>query len=123
MATTTPPAADLDQRLARLPGYTRSLLKVPVTVVVVLAEKKTTVKELLEMATGTIFQFDRRYDKPLQLAIGRHVLAEGEVVKVGEYFGLRISSIALPQERFTPVLPDAGSPPAADPAPSSDGST
>ena len=98
-----PPTSDLDERLAALPGYIRSLLKIEVTASVVLASKRLPVDEVLNLATGSIVQFDRAYDQPIELVIGDHVIAEGEAVKVGEYFGLRISSITLPEERFARV--------------------
>jgi len=37
------------------------------------------------------------------LEAGGHKIADGEAVKVGEKFGLRITSIHLPEERYKPV--------------------
>ena len=39
----------------------------------------------------------------LELGVGDRPVALGEAVKVGDKFGLRITSIALPEERFKPV--------------------
>jgi flagellar motor switch protein FliN len=36
----------------------------------------------------------------LELSVGEHCIGLGEAVKVGEKFGLRITSITLPEERF-----------------------
>ncbi len=39
----------------------------------------------------------------LELQIGSRSVACGEAVKVGDKFGLRITAMVLPDERFTPV--------------------
>ena len=92
-----------DDRWKRLPQYIRSLLKIDVDLAVRLAEKKMPLGEILELAPGSMVQFSQRYDEPVQLMIGDHPIAEGEVVKVGDRFGIRISSIVLPAERFARV--------------------
>ncbi len=100
---TETPADDLEARLEQLPGYIRSLLKIEVTASVVLASKRVLLRDVLDLANGSIVQFDRAYDEPIELTIGEHVIARGDAVKVGEYFGLRITSIVLPEERFARV--------------------
>jgi flagellar motor switch/type III secretory pathway protein FliN len=104
-ALTAPPhsAATLDS----LPLYTRSLLKIKVPVVVTLAQKRQTLRRVLELAPGAIIQFDKSCGEMLQLAVGHRPLAQGEAVKVGDKFGICVSSIILPEERFKPVLPPA----------------
>ena len=100
---TAPPrsAATLDA----LPGYTRSLLKVQVPVIVTLAQKKQTLRRVLELAPGAIIQFDKSCDEMLQLAVGHRPVAEGQAVKVGDKFGICVTSMLLPEERFRPVRP------------------
>ena len=39
----------------------------------------------------------------LDLEAGGHPVAHGEAVKVGDKFGLRITSVRLPDERFEPL--------------------
>jgi flagellar motor switch protein FliN len=94
--------------LNALPGYTRSLLKIKVPVVVTLAQKKQSLRRILELAPGAIIQFDKSCDEMLQLAVGHRLLAQGQAVKVGEKFGLCVTSIILPEERFKPVRPQSG---------------
>jgi flagellar motor switch protein FliN len=55
------------------------------------------------MSPGTILQFDKSCEEMLELAVGNHNIACGEAVKVGDKFGLRITSIVLPDEQFHPV--------------------
>lgn len=90
-------------RLDDLPEYARSLLRIEVPVVVTLAEKRQPLGWILELGPGSIIQFDKSCEEMLELAAGGRRIAMGEAVKVGDKFGLRITSIILPDERFRPV--------------------
>lgn len=89
--------------LERLPAYGRSLLQVSVPVVVELARKKQTVAEVLQLCPGSIIAFEKSCDEMLELSAGGCPVAQGEAVKVGDKFGLRINSMQLPRERFRSV--------------------
>jgi len=91
--------------LADLPSYTRSLLRVRVPVVVTLASERQPIHRIIEIAPGAIIQFDKSCEEMLELAVADRVIAEGEAVKIGDKFGLRITSIVLPEERFYPLRP------------------
>lgn len=86
-----------------LPGFSHSLLKICLPVAVVLARKREPIKKILELGVGSIIQFDKSSDEMIDLELDRTVVASGEAVKVGEMFGLRISAIHLPSERFRTV--------------------
>ncbi len=92
-------------RIEELPAYTRSLLKISVPVIVTLAEKRQPLKRIIELGPGAIIQFDKSCDETLDLQVGDHRVAVGEAVKVGDKFGLRITSMAMPEERFEPLRP------------------
>jgi flagellar motor switch protein FliN/FliY len=87
----------------RLPSYTRSLLHIEVPVVVTLAAKKQVIGQILELGPGSIIHFDKSCDEMLDLSVGEHRIAQGEAVKVGDKFGLRVTSLILPEERFKSV--------------------
>src|SRR5262245_15192395 len=89
--------------LANLPSYSRSLLQIEVPVVVTLATTRLPVSRILDMGPGTIVHFDKSYDSPLTLSVGHCDVAVGDAVKIGDKFGLRISSMVMPQEKFEPV--------------------
>lgn len=95
------------ENLAQLPAYTRSLLRIELPVVVTLATTTLPVKRVMEMGPGTIVHFDKSYDSPLTLSVGHCEVAVGDAVKVGDKFGLRISSMVMPQEKFEPIKPQA----------------
>jgi flagellar motor switch/type III secretory pathway protein FliN len=86
-----------------LPPYTRSLLRIKVPVVVTLAEKRQKLSRIIELGPGSIIQFDKSCEEMLELGVSNRPVALGEAIKVGDKFGLRITSIVMPDERFKPV--------------------
>ena len=87
-------------RFEDLPSYTKSLLKIKVPVSVVLAEQRQPISQILELGPGSIIQFEKSCEEALDLDVGTQRVAQGEVVKVGDKFGLRITNMVLPEERF-----------------------
>jgi flagellar motor switch protein FliN len=84
--------------------YWKSLLKIEANLAVTLAHQKLPVERILQFVPGVMIQFDKPCDKPLSLEIDGRVIAEGEVVKVGDKFGLRITSISNRDERWIPLV-------------------
>ncbi len=95
--------------LAELPSYARSLLKIAVPVRVVLAEKKESVQDVVELAPGTIIKFSKSCEETLHLFVGDQQVAEGEAVKVGDKFGFRVTQMTLPDEHFLKLRPKQAS--------------
>jgi flagellar motor switch protein FliN len=95
-----------------LPSYAQSLLQIKVPVQVTLASKRQPLRHILQLNTGTIIQFEKSCDELLDLHVGEHRVGRGEAVKVGDKFGIRLTSIVLPEERFGAVA--APNEPAAD---------
>ncbi len=52
-----------------------------------------TVQEVLELGAGSVIQLDRMVGEPIDIYVGDRRLAEGEVVVIGEHFGVRITRI------------------------------
>lgn len=96
------PARRAPTRAEDLPLYTRSLLRIEVPVIVTLARKRERLSGVMEMGPGSIIHFDKSCEEMLDLEVGDRHVATGEAVKVGDKFGLRINSIVLPEERFSP---------------------
>jgi flagellar motor switch/type III secretory pathway protein FliN len=91
--------------LRDLPPYSRSLLKIRVPLSVTLAEKKQPLGQVLEIGPGSILQFEKSCEEMLDLNVSNLPIARGEAVKVGDKFGLRVTSLILPSERFKAVQP------------------
>jgi flagellar motor switch protein FliN/FliY len=93
----------INEAYADLPPYTRSLLHIRVPISVTLATKRQPIGQILDLGAGSIIHFEKSCEEMLDLFVGEHRVAKGEAVKVGEKFGLRITSVILPEERFKPV--------------------
>lgn len=64
-----------------------------------LGRTKMTVQELLTLARGSVIQLDRLAGEPMDVFVGDRRFAEGEVVVIGEQFGIRITRLLTPQDR------------------------
>ncbi len=71
-------------------------LSLPVTVE--LGRTKMSVQEVLELSRGSVVELDRLVGEPVDIYAGDRRFAEGEVVVIGEQFGVRITRI-LAQDR------------------------
>jgi len=87
----------------QLPGYAKSLLKIEIPVSATLASRRIPLSEILEIVSGSIITFEKQCDEPMTLEVGNRMIAEGEAVKVGDKFGIRIASILPPDEQFFAV--------------------
>ncbi len=90
----SPAAVDsIEAELNSLPTYARGLMRIRVPVRVTLASQRKSIQEIIELGPGSIVKFDKTCDEPLELCIGDRPIAQGEVVKVGDKFGLKISGL------------------------------
>lgn len=86
-----------------LKPYCRSILRVSVPVVVKLAQKSMPADQVLRLVPGAMIQFDKHCETPMTVEVGGQPIAEGEIVKTGDKFGIRIGQIVRPAERFIAV--------------------
>ena len=89
----SPPLAPIEAELERLPTFARGLMRIRVPLQVTLAAQRKSIQDIVELGPGSIVKFDKTCDEPLELSIGNRIIAQGEVVKVGDKFGLRISTL------------------------------
>jgi flagellar motor switch protein FliN/FliY len=94
------PAGPASEAIARLhPNISRILrLKLPVSVTV--AEKDMPVSAVLSLAPGAIIEFNKSADEDLDLRVNDHRIAAGEVVIIGERFGIQLRTIDGLQQRI-----------------------
>ena len=76
-------------------------IDVKLTVEVGAAELK--IRELLRLNEGSVIELDRLAGDPLDILINGTMIAKGEVVMVGERFGIRFTEIVDPQKRIESV--------------------
>jgi flagellar motor switch protein FliN len=70
-----------------------ALLDVSMPVVIEIGRTSMTVNEVLQLGAGAVVQLDRMVGEPVDVYVGDRRLAQGEVVVVGEHFGVRISNV------------------------------
>ena len=68
---------------------------IPVSVAVELGKAEMSLKEILELAEGSIVELNRLAGEPLDLKVGDQLVAQGEVVAVGDNYGLRITQVLM----------------------------
>lgn len=69
------------------------LLDLTLPVAIELGRTNMTVQELLRLGRGSVVQLDRLAGEPIDIYVGDRRFAEGEVVVLGEHFGVRITRI------------------------------
>lgn len=72
------------------------LLDLTLAVSIELGRTTMTVQEILRLGRGSVIQLDRVAGEPIDVFVGERRFAEGEVVVLGEYFGVRITRIVSP---------------------------
>ncbi|WP_251636203.1 flagellar motor switch phosphatase FliY [Sporosarcina sp. NCCP-2716] len=76
------------------------LLDIPLRVTVELGRTQRSVKEILEMSSGSIIELDKLAGEPVDILVNNRRIAKGEVVVIDENFGVRITDILSQTERL-----------------------
>ena len=69
------------------------LLDLTLPVSIELGRTSMTVQEILRLGRGSVIQLERLAGEPIDVYVGDRRFAEGEVVVLGEIFGVRITRI------------------------------
>ncbi|WP_171014123.1 FliM/FliN family flagellar motor switch protein [Chitinivorax sp. B] len=82
---------------ASLVGSNMSVIRnVKVRLAAQLGNADMLVSDLMAMKEDTVVKLDRLTDEPVDLILDGHIVARGQLVAVGDHFGVRITE--LPQE-------------------------
>lgn len=76
------------------------ILDVPLNISVVLGRTQKSIKEILDLSTGSLIELDKLAEEPVEILVNGKKIAFGEVVVVDENFGVRITSIVSSAERI-----------------------
>ncbi len=82
------------------------LMNVNLQMSVELGRTELPFKKVLELTRGSIVSLDKLAGEPVELYANGKLVAYGEVVVIEDNFGLRITSIAAPEERLKSVSED-----------------
>lgn len=69
------------------------LMDLTLPVSIELGRTTMTVQDVLRLGRGSVVQLDRLAGEPIDIFVGDRRFAEGEVVVLGEHFGVRITRI------------------------------
>jgi len=75
------------------------LLDIPLEITVALGKANITIGDLLKLSPGSVVELDKLTNQPLEIFINKKLMAEGEVVVVNDYFGIRLINIVSPGDR------------------------
>ncbi|WP_432262005.1 flagellar motor switch protein FliN [Cupriavidus sp. TMH.W2] len=101
----TPAAATVFPPLAKeAPSGFRNdiemILDIPVQLTVELGRTKVPIKNLLQLAQGSVVELDGLAGEPMDVLVNGYLIAQGEVVVVNDKFGIRLTDIITPSERI-----------------------
>ena len=74
------------------------LENIDVNLTVEVGRTEITIRELLRLNEGSVVELDRLAGDPLDIMVNNTKIAKGEVVMVGEKFGIRFTEVATPEE-------------------------
>ena len=81
------------------PARLELILDIPVHLTVELGRTKLAIRNLVQLAQGSIVELDRLAGEPLDVLVNGCLIAQGEVVVVNDKFGIRLTDVIAPEER------------------------
>jgi len=98
-APTPPPAALAPARDPKL----ELLMDVELDVTLRFGERQMALRDILDLSAGSVVELNQYVQDPVDLLVGKKVIARGEVVVVDGNYGLRVLEIASPMERIESI--------------------
>jgi len=91
-------AAPVEESVLPVSSEVSRLLAIEVPVIVQLGMRRLTVGEVMRLAVGAIIEFGKSAEEELDLLANNKPIGKGHAVKVGENFGIKVSSISSVRE-------------------------
>ncbi len=76
------------------------ILDVPLKVTVELGRTRMQIRDVLDLGKGSVVELDKLAGEPVDMLVNGKLIAKGEVVVIDENFGIRVTDIVSPIERF-----------------------
>ena len=96
-------SAEENEQILSSADNLRVLENIDVKLTVEVGSAELKIRELLRLNEGSVIELDRLAGDPLDILINGTMIAKGEVVMVGEQFGIRFVEIVDPQKRIESV--------------------
>jgi flagellar motor switch protein FliN len=84
-------------------GDMNLVMDIPLLITVELGRAKVPIKQILQLAQGSVIELDALAGEPMDVYVNGCLIAQGEVVVMGEKFGIRLTDIVTPSERMRRV--------------------
>jgi flagellar motor switch protein FliN/FliY len=81
------------------------LMNVELNVTMRFGQRLLTLREVLDLTSGSVIELDRQVEEPVELLLEGRVIARGEAVIVDGNYGLRVTEVSQPLS--TAILPQA----------------
>ena len=79
--------------MSDIPPNIEVVMDVPVEISVELGSCRMPMREVLQIAAGSVIQLDKVADEPVDIFVNRKLIPKGEVVVVEDRFGIKITEI------------------------------
>lgn len=89
-----------DEAASGTPRELDMIMDIPVTLSVELGQTKLTIRQLLDLAQGSVVELDGLAGEPMSILVNGYLIAQGEVVVVDDKYGIRITEIVTRSERI-----------------------
>jgi flagellar motor switch protein FliN/FliY len=76
------------------------LMDVELDVTLRFGERQMVLRDILDLSAGSVVELNQHVQDPVELLVGKKVIARGEVVVVDGSYGLRVMEIISPMERI-----------------------
>ncbi|WP_368490683.1 flagellar motor switch phosphatase FliY [Clostridium sp. BJN0013] len=86
---------------SNIPRNIDLILDVPLEISVVLGRTKKSIKDILNLGTGSLVELDKLTEEPVEILVNGKKVAYGEVIVIDENFGVRIKGIVSSKDRIS----------------------
>lgn len=91
-------------RIANSSNYENSnidfILDIPVQVTVELGRTRMEIRKILKLSQGAVIELNSTVGQPMDILVNGCIVAQGEIVIVGEKYGIRLTDVITPSERI-----------------------
>ena len=82
------------------------LLDVEINITVRFGKTEVPLRDVVRYGVGSMIELNRSVDDPIELLVNNFPFAQGEVVVIDGYYGVRITEIGSPEERSRTLFPE-----------------
>lgn len=80
------------------------VLDVELNVTLRFGQRQLTLREVLDLSSGSVVELDRQVEEPIELLLDGKVIARGEAVVIDGNYGLRVSEVPQPVSPSAAVM-------------------